>query len=625
MRRALAVFLSAAALTTVGMSAASAEDGGDPIDTTDLLRQPASTMRVGLDEPQCTGVSFVPSSTDQARADEIMSGYLTIPTFSRWKLPIDPNNPTLAEMKKLTWAENPFANSNWVAQFQMVRWADPLRREGLRTGNEAMLTLYTEILKDWQTNNPPSNPRSRFSWQDMVVGVRAVGLVCASTVYDETPAWLTKAETVHATALSDPAQYRKVGNHALHQNIGLLALGCKTGKAAWRDYAVSRANTLLSTSIDEEGVSDEGSILYQELNHRWYREFEARLVACHLEPSPLFARLDLMPRLLAQATQPDGNAVAFGDTSAIQPARFVPGTESEYAATQGAVGTRPSALFSVFTRGYAFSRTGWFDTQTANQQSLASMRFGPAKVTAVHGHEDGGNLGYFALGRQILWQPGVYGGGGGAARAYVLGNTAHNIIDVPSVDYNQKATTPLSVKRSNEDIDLVSVSSSVYPGAIWKRTMIHAKKANFLLVDDLVSQSSKRKVVQRWHLGADRSVSAGSGRIGTSGTGSNAAILWVGTQPTLSVVRGRLDPMLGWRSETVNQFIKSPTVEATRTASTVRLTTLIVPRASNVASTQIRVLRWWDHDGVRTVDVRTGTGSYRIAFTRSSATVRQLS
>ena len=374
MRRALALLLSAAVLTGAGTSAAFAEE---PIDTTDLSRQPASTMVAGADEPQCTGASFVPTDSDQARAEELMSGYLTLPTFRRWKLPFDPSNPTPAELAKLTWAENPYSNTNWVAQFQMVRWADPLRREGLRTGNQAMLELYTRILTDWQTNNPRSKPRSAYSWEAMVVGVRAVGLVCASTVYDTSPAWLTKAEAVHAAALSDDDEYRTVGNHGLHQNIGLLALGCKAGNNTWRDLAVTRINKLLSRSVDAQGVSDEGSMLYQELNHRWYSEVRARLVACDLLPGSLFGRLDLMSRVLAHATQPDGNTVAFGDTSAIQPARVIPGTESEYAATQGQSGPHPLDTFAVFNRGYAFSRSGWFDTQSAKQQSLVGMRSAP--------------------------------------------------------------------------------------------------------------------------------------------------------------------------------------------------------------------------------------------------------
>ena len=54
----------------------------------------------------------------------------------------------------------------------------------------------------------------------------------------------------HGSVLADRRTYVVVGNHALHQDIGLLALGCYDRNAAWRRTAVNRIATLARRSID---------------------------------------------------------------------------------------------------------------------------------------------------------------------------------------------------------------------------------------------------------------------------------------------------------------------------------------------------------------------------------------
>ena len=603
----------------------------DPLDVADAEAPMSAFTTAGAEEPQCMGAQFVKTSTDVAVAKRLLKGYVTIPTFKEWRMPMD--SAGKVDLYHFTWRENPYKNNNWVFSMNTLRWLDPLRRvvadpNAAVSADEraAMLTLYEDLVHDWIGNNPYSNPRSAYAWYDMSVGVRSVELVCATTVIDENAAgksWLKNAFVAHANSLMDPKQYRTSGNHALHQNMGLLALGCRTGTAAWKDLAISRSTKLLKRSVDNQGVSDEGSILYQELNHRWYLELKERITACGIVPDPYFANVDKMPEVLAQATQPDGAAVAFGDTSAKQNARNIPGTFAEYAATKGKSGPKPTTpLFRRYTRGYAYSRTGWYDTQTANQQSLAAIRFGPGKAYSVHGHEDAGNISYFALGKQILWQPGVWGGAGGKPRSYVMSNEAHNTVDVPYLKYDPWANTPLSVQRTSPEADLVSIRSTSLKGAVWKRTMIHAKRANFLVVDDYVTQKSSHTVVQRWNLGSDRVAKVGKGRVATSGSGTNSVILWVGAKPKLSVVKGQTSPLLGWRSEVVNSFIKTPVAQASIVGKSVRMTAIIVPRPGAMSTGAIRVIRSSDSGGKRIVYVGIGSKTYRVEFNGSFVSVK---
>ncbi|MBC7633045.1 heparinase II/III family protein [Aeromicrobium sp.] len=613
MRRITAAFTLALALVAGGTTAVSADDTPpDPLDQSEAQTPAAAATVAGVDAEQCMGPRFIETSADGATAAAIMAGRLTIGGFARFTLPKDP-----------TWRENPFKNNYWLFQYESLRWLDPLRREGLRTDNAAMISRYEFLVNDWVRNNPRNAPRSPYSWLDMTVGVRAIGLVCATTAVGN-PSWLTQAMSTHAAALMDKTQYRVIGNHALHQNMGLLALGCHTSTPAWTEVATDRNRTLLSRSVDTQGVTDEGSVTYQYLNYLWYLEVRKRLELCDIPATGPFERIALMPKFLAQATKPNTRLVSYGDTDSIAQAQPIPGTDAEYSATQGTSGVRPSALFSVYQRGFAFSRTGWFDTQTAAQQAQAAIRFGPSLAARVHGHEDAGAISYYAMGKELLWQPGQYGAAGGAPRRYVRSNEAHNVIDIPALTYDQTATSPLSVTRSTRDLDLVTIRSKVLTGASWQRSMIHIKSPNLLVVDDRVTQSTARTVIQRWNVGADRSAKAGNGRAGTSGSGSNATFLWAGDRPNVSIVKGRTNPMLGWRSEKASRFIATPVVQASLKAKTVRLTAVIVPRSSSTDPTKIKIIRTSTTSTTRMVDVKISSKVYRVTFTGSDAKIRRL-
>ncbi|MEO6471197.1 MAG: hypothetical protein ABIR57_04975, partial [Aeromicrobium sp.] len=169
-------------------------------------------------------------------------------------------------------------------------------------------------------------------------------------------------------------------------------------------------------------------------------------------------------------------------------------------------------------------------------------------------------------------------------------------------------------------LDLVSITSTVLNGAVWKRTMIHVKSPNFLIVDDQVTQKDSKKVVQRWNVGADRTVKTGSGRAWTLGTGTNSVFLWAGGIPTVTTVKGQKDPLLGWRSETQTQFIPTPIVQGSRTGTSVRLTAIIVPYPAEVDPNSIKVLRSWTQPTSRLVDIAIGENAYRVIFASDSAT-----
>ncbi|HTY71372.1 MAG TPA: heparinase II/III family protein [Actinomycetes bacterium] len=574
--------------------------------------QPAGQAGVhGRPDPQCTGSQFVSSRDDSHRAAEIMSGWLRLPGFARVRL-----------RERPTWHENPFHDPNWAYQYQSLRWLDVLRRESVRTGSSRMRRRYLFLLRTWLSANPHSERASEdpMAWSDMGVGLRAIELVCAAQVARGAK-WLTYAMKEHAAALSDPAEYRGVGNHSLHQDMGLLALGCHARRRDWRDLAILRLRALAARSIDSQGVDDEGSTKYEYLNFRWYLEATHRLKDCGQPAASELAPVRLMPEFLAQATTPDGRLVGLGDSQPLWRVFPLRGTEHEYAVTRGAQGPRPTRTLAIYRRGYLFSRSTWAPRVTS--ASLLTLRFGQSRSEASHGQDDATDVTFYALGRELLWGDGTYGGSPtDPYRKYVKSPAAQNVVDIPGAAYRRTVRTPLLGHGSTAVYDYATVRSTVFSGYQDRRTVLHVKRGPFLVVDDKISQSVSRHVVQRWQLGEDRLTLVARDRVTTLGAGTNAVLVWVGDHPTLSVVKGRTQPSLdGWRSDRSRRAVPSPTVEASVKAAVIRLTMVLVPIAGGDTGVQVRISEIRTVGGTRTfvVAARGWRYSVRLGDVRASA------
>jgi hypothetical protein len=330
-----------------------------------------------------------------------------------------------------------------------------------------------------------------------------------------------------------------------------------------------------------------------------------------------------MPAVLAQMTAPDGELVGLGDSNPLGSVAPIAGTQQQYAATQGAHGPRPTHTFTVYDRGYLFSRTTW--DRASAQSSYLTFRFGQSHDEQVHGQNDATDVTFYALGREQLWGDGVFGNPGHPARAYVKSTRAQNIVDIVGATYNRAARTPLRWASSTSTYDSASVSNRTLSGATTVRTVIHAKQGGFLVVDDRVTQSASREIIQRWQLGENRKTSVGWRRVTTTGPGSNATLMWVGTSGHLRVVRGRTSPsLLGWRSDRSEQITPSPVVEASIKAKSALLTMVLVPRSASTDASQIKIVRVRTSLSTRQFDVVTETGTYRVRITTHSASVVKL-
>ena len=313
--------------------------------------------------PPPDGPSIVATTTAPPReacaplgndAAALMADRYTFHPHATVRLPHDP-----------TWAENPLKDGNWQYQFHSLRFLRTLIGAWRDTGDIAYRDRAIELLRDWLADNPRTGSPSPYSWNDHSTAWRAMTMACVAEAIG-LPDWLASGLRLHGTTLADPDFYVRVGNHALNQAIGLLDVGCVLGRADWMTLARSRIATLVTTSVDAEGVSNEQAVEYQAYNQRYYTAAGRRLQECGLTRPSGFDRVPKMTTFLVHATLPNGEYETIGDTAPV--VSSFPGRST---------GSRPSTNRVIYRNaGWAFARTGW---GTARPVSYTHLTLPPSR------------------------------------------------------------------------------------------------------------------------------------------------------------------------------------------------------------------------------------------------------
>ncbi|MFC4009881.1 heparinase II/III family protein [Nonomuraea purpurea] len=306
------------------------------------------------------------------------------------------------------WTANPHGNRTWALNLHALRWTGSLVAAYERSGDTAYLHRATDLAARWIRDNPRGGSHiSPWAWAEHAIALRAPALVCLSEHVRTRWLWDSLAE--HGEVLADPALYRQGHNHGLDQDIALLVVGCRLGRARWRDLAVRRMTASAELAIDAQGVLHEQAPRYGLYVHRRLGVALRAIEQSGAEqPARLAARRAALEAYIAHATQPDGRLVPIGDSPA---------------GTRGF--GREEAVVRVFDAGYVFGRTAWDDPRSA----YYSIRFGPGR--RLHGHEDHLGVTYGAQGRKILVEAGFHSYEKSGYAEWTRSPGAHN---VPVVD-----------------------------------------------------------------------------------------------------------------------------------------------------------------------------------------------
>ena len=383
------------------------------------------------------------------RADELLANRYRLGPHPTVTLPADP-----------TWAEDPLHDVNWQVFYHGLSYVLALTEAWTLTGDARYARRATFLLDDWIHDNPRSHPPSRYSWYDQTTARRASVMTCAARIMGMTST-LRRALLLHGALLADPGFYRWVGNHALDQNIGLLDAGDVLGRPAWLDLARRRLALLVTQSVSRAGVINEQSVGYELYNYLHYTRAAERLATYGRTIPSGFARITDMPAFLAYATLPNGEYETIGDTDR-KHAAVIPGTVAEFAATQGASGPMPPSTDALYrSEGWLFVRTGWGLERPYADEVAYTLRFGPAAV--LHGHQDGGSLTLYGYGSSLVVDPGKFTYDAGPMRTYFTGRTAHNVVTVDGLTFDDAPTLLLSQRASVRRVD-TTVTTDGDPG-----------------------------------------------------------------------------------------------------------------------------------------------------------------
>ncbi|NRQ39312.1 hypothetical protein HII36_46945 [Nonomuraea sp. NN258] len=441
------------------------------------------------------------------------------------------------------WTANPHGNRSWALNLHALRWAGRLTGEYERTGERAYLDRAAEVAEQWIEANPRGGRGvSEWAWAEHAVALRAPALVCLSEHVRSRRLWDSLAE--HGEVLADPALYRRGHNHGLDQDIALLVVGCRLGRASWRNLAVRRMTDSAEHAIDAQGVLHEQAPRYGLYVHRRLGVALRAIGESGAEPPQrLIARRAALETYIAHATQPDGRLVPIGDSPADTRAAGFP---------------HAGPPVRVFDAGYVFGRTAWDDPDSA----YYSIRFGPGR--RLHGHEDHLGVTYRAQGRGILVEAGFHSYERTPYQEWTRSPDAHNVPAVVGRPFRPGTATRLVESGLGPDRQVFELADDAY-GVPRTRRVLVAHRPGLLAVHDSVPAGSLLR--SRWHF--DPALRVVSQRDG-------AVVLGDGDWRVTLVQVGGGRPVVG--AGTVSPgYLRTAEVVTVDSPASARLLTLIVP------------------------------------------------
>ena len=511
------------------------------------------------------GAPFNRTPRDAQLAKQLQERVLELSPHKAWKMPQD-----------LTWRENPYKEPNWVAQFHMLRWLDPLRRQA-EDGRHEHIDTWIDIAHSWIDKNPPGRGRATYTWADMVEAARALTLCFGlPVVQDLRPEAIDKVLTSihqHGEWLEDESHIRR-GNHALQQHQGLLVIGAVLQRDDWVDLAIERSTKMLRDVYDDDGINEEGAVQYHQINYQWWNTLRQRIENIRGTAPKEFDRVRQAPVGMAHATRPDGNYELIGDTEVFPP-RGIDHPAIRYVSSAGAAGAAPAERVKVFDSGYVFGRSTWGTAETPFEDALFySLRFGPQD--RIHGHVDGMALTLFSNREQILVDSGKYAyDAQDPFRAHLLSREGHNSVSIEGRADDRATDVTLELHSLTDESQHFRFVDRGYPGVTITRDVVAAPGSGFFAVIDRIEAEEDVTAHQWWHFDPEAGHSQSDSSVFVLGQRNHVHLSVAEPSATVTVVKGQQSPMQGWFSPTWRKRIPTRTMGVSASGASMLIPTAV--------------------------------------------------
>lgn len=336
----------------------------------------------------------------------------------------------------IDWTLDPQENLGWKLWFSSLRWLGPSIEAG-REGNDEAFAKAESVIKDWISDHGES-------WldntDDMEANTHRLNvLICFREVLMENNGgelppeydWLT--ESLHRHARHNMDRWSGAHNHGSMENKALLGLGCLLGREDYQLAAIDRVKQALPQQISKEGLSNEAAPHYMHFNYRLLSTIDGIMERCGHPSGEFGSQLTRMGDNLAHMTNSLGEFWQYGNSPyVIAPANVT--DRANYAATNGAEGSRPEDRVKVFEAGSVFGRSSWGSPETGFAEEASWMlRGGTGREVKAH-RGDLLQFLYTAQGRNVLMDGGHAGNDPAVWQDWARSEAAHSTIHVPTAD-----------------------------------------------------------------------------------------------------------------------------------------------------------------------------------------------
>lgn len=557
---------------------------------------------------QAIGVQFERTEATPRRLNLLKNGVIHLSPHPKWK------------GKFTDWEADPYDDRNWKFQFHTLRWLNPLVWSAL-DGDEESKTEWKRIVKSWYSANiPAGKAKSPFAWKDMADGNRAVQLCIGASLIDSSDLWFVRLLEAHRDWLLDDNNI-VLGNHALHQNIGLFVVGAVLRDTDAMNIARSRMVAQFESAFDEEGINEEGSVTYHQLNLAWWNNAAMRL---ELEQTPfpnyVLQRLEAAASVLVHLVLPNGYLPQIGDGHR-NLLRVGLSQECDYAATDGQQGVAPTQLVRSFSNGYYTSRSGWGATRSLKNESQLIMRHGGEMIG--HAHQDRGSLHVYSRGTAWLVDSGFHSyQKRDPVRTYLNSRDAHNVASVVGEEYQVPDYVAVVAERESDQYHYVEVHDSGFPGNLLRRRVIYLTQLDCWIVQDTNDGDAAYNLKQSWHINVGIRVSRHDRGFMLRDGNANMLMTWLGPPPELKMHRAGEDDLRGWIGTKWKTLEPGRLVTAQGPSSTRGLVLLLSPASKGdhigIVSSYVTTA------GVIDMVLTRGTGTWSVRIDSSEVVVTRL-
>lgn len=457
---------------------------------------------------------------------ELKKGRVTLPPHSVW------------DGDYTDWVADPFNDRNWRFQFHTLRWINPYLWDAL-AGNEESQHEWKRIVHSWaQHNTPPHHALDDYAWMDMTDGNRAIQISIGAPLITNEDDWYIELLVQHRNWLFDDTNIVP-GNHGLHQNLGLFVVATVLHDESGIHKAIQRLTDQIIEAFDIDGLNEEGSVGYHQMNLIWWHQAEKRLkLEGHSFPDEAAQRLDKAGRTLGFLLLPDGTMPQIGDGNRGKARGGLHPFLDQV--IKGKTQEKGTPTYQHFENGFTVFRSGWGQTRPLNEESHTIVRHG--RDLERHSHNDRGSIHIYTHGRRWITDGGFHSyQQNDPDRIYTKSRLAHSLIDLRHQSHNISGDVPVLLSEHTDQLHSVETLDDNFDTATWKRRVVFLPEQRIWVVWDRVQSDAEELIQQQWLIDIGIDVrQTQEDQLTLHSQGIELHMQWLGDRPTFDIAQNTL-------------------------------------------------------------------------------------